>query len=102
MPWRVEGTAAAGVGLGMPGAAWLARAGLCPPAEGAGKGRVGRAGSRIARGRCGSCFTRGSRVAVNPLCGRQCGATLPSTRFGEPPLCATARRKRGSGCPRLP
>ena len=81
MPWRVEGTAAAGLGggcwgllssrapacghqrghgrggggSGMLGAAELDRAG--------GGGRAGRAGSPIARGRCGSCFTCGSRVA---------------------------------------
>ena len=66
MPWRVEGTAEAGVRWGMPGAAVLARAGMCPPAEGAGGGRVGRAGSPIAWGRCGSCFTCGSRVAAIP------------------------------------
>ena len=66
MPWRVEGTAEAGVGWGLPGAAGLARAGMCPPAEGADGGRVGRAGSPIARGSCGSCFTCGSRVAAIP------------------------------------
>ena len=66
MPWRVEGTAEAGVGWWMPGAAGLARAGMCPPAEGAGGRRVGRAGSHIAWGRCGSCFTCGSRVAAIP------------------------------------
>ena len=41
MPWRVEGTAEAGVGWGMPGATGLARAAMCPPAEGAGGGAVG-------------------------------------------------------------
>ena len=40
MPWMVEGTAEAGVGSGMPGAAVLARAGICPPAEGAGTTRM--------------------------------------------------------------
>ena len=60
MPWRVEGTDEAGVGWGMPGAAVLAHAGMCPPAEGAGGGRVGRAGSPISWGRSGSCFTCGS------------------------------------------
>ena len=33
MPWRVEGTAEAGMWWGMQGAAALARAGMCPPAE---------------------------------------------------------------------
>ena len=66
MPWRVEGTAEAGVRWGMLGAAVLARAGMCPPAEGAGGGRMGRAGSPIAWGHCGSCFTCGSRVAAIP------------------------------------
>ena len=66
MPWRVEGTAEAGVGWGMPGVAGLACAGMCPAAEGAGRRRVGRAGSPIARGRCGRCFTCGSRVAAIP------------------------------------
>ena len=47
MPWRVEGTAEAGVGWGMLGAAVLARAGMCPPAEGAGGGRVGRAQTAV-------------------------------------------------------
>ena len=41
MPWRVEGVAEAGVGWGLPGAAGLARAGMCPPAEGAGGGAGG-------------------------------------------------------------
>ena len=63
---EVEGTAEAGVGWGMPGAAGLARAGMCPPVEGAGGGRVGRAGSPIARARCGSCFTCGSLAAAIP------------------------------------
>ena len=58
-------------GVGMPGAAGLARPGMCPPAEGAGGGRVGRAGCPSARGHCGTCFT--------------CG-------YGDPPLCATERR----------
>ena len=34
--------------------------------------------------------------------GRQCGATPLSTRYGEPPVCATARHIWGSGCHRLP
>ena len=55
-----------GRGGGGVGAAGLARPGMCPPAEGAGGGRVGRAGSPIAWGRCGSCFTCGLRVAAVP------------------------------------
>ena len=67
MPWRVEGTAGAEVRWGMPGAAVLVRAGMCPPAEGTRGGRMGRTGSPIALGRCGSCFSCGSRVAAIPL-----------------------------------
>ena len=44
MPWRVQGTAEAGVGWGMPGAAELARAVMCPPVDGAGGGRVRSSG----------------------------------------------------------
>ena len=66
MPWRVEGTAEAGVGWGLQRAAGLTRAGMCPPAECADGGRVRRAGNPIARGRCGSSFTCGSRVAAIP------------------------------------
>ena len=36
------------------------------------------------------------------LRGRQPRASPPSTHYGEPPLCATPHRRRGSGCPRLP
>ena len=55
-----------GGGRGLPGAARLVRAGICPPAEVEGDGRMGRAGSPIARGRCGSCVACSSRVAVIP------------------------------------
>ena len=43
MPWRVESTAEAGVGWGMPGAAGLACASMCPPAEGTARGAGGEA-----------------------------------------------------------
>ena len=99
MPWRVEGTAEAGVGWGMPGAAVLARAGMCPPAEGAGGWRVGRAKSPIAWGRCGSCFTCGSRVAaIPPRAAMRSLASVPRTRVvtkerkGE----ATQRRNKSA------
>ena len=51
------------VGWGMPGAAGLARAGMCPPAAGGGGGREVRAGRPFVCGCCGSCFTCGARVA---------------------------------------
>ena len=50
----------------MPGCARLAHADMCSPAEGAGWERVGKAGSHIARDRCGSCFTCGSWMAAIP------------------------------------
>ena len=56
-----------GGGVGMPGSARLARTRMCPPAKGAGGGQVGGAGSPIARGCCGSCFTCSSRAAAIPL-----------------------------------
>ena len=68
MSGGVEGMAEAGVAWGLPVAAGFARPGMCPPAEGGAQTeRVGKAGSHNARGRCGRCFTCGSRVAAVPL-----------------------------------
>ena len=99
MPCRVEGTAEAGVGWGMPGAARLTRAGISPPAEGAGGGRVGRAGSPIAQSRCGSCFTCGSRVAAIPPRAAMRSHASVNASWRATTVCHSAPHRREWGPP---
>ena len=66
VPWRVEGMAKAGVWQALVGVAKGAYAGVDSPAEGAVRGRTGRAGKAIEWDRCVSCCACGSRVAAIP------------------------------------